>query len=315
MRTRTASKVAGVDPRRGLAGVPEPITVRAHAKINLALRVRPKGPDGYHELHTVFQSVSLHDDVTASPAVGLGIHVRGDGAPDVPADASNLAARAAMLLAGRAGVRCDVRLEIMKGIPVAGGMAGGSADAAAALVACDALWGTGLDRRELVELAGELGADVPFALHGGTSLGTGRGQLLSEVLARGTYHWVVAVAHGGLSTPAVYEAFDGLDLPTGRPPDAVLAALRGGDAAALGRALSNDLQPAALALMPALRRTVETGAELGALGTVVSGSGPTVVMLCADRRHQTRLAAALAGEGVCRAVRTAHGPVHGARIV
>ncbi|HEX7354200.1 MAG TPA: 4-(cytidine 5'-diphospho)-2-C-methyl-D-erythritol kinase [Mycobacteriales bacterium] len=303
-----------MDPTRGLAGVPEPITVRAHAKINLALQVQPKGPDGYHELHTVFQSVSLHDEVTASPAVGLGVHVRGDGAGSVPADRSNLAARAALLLAEHAGVRCDVRLEIVKGIPVAGGMAGGSADAAAALVACDALWGTGCDRHELAGLAAQVGSDVPFALHGGTSLGTGRGQVLSEVLARGTYHWVVAVAGTGLSTPAVYAAFDDLGARTGPPPDAVIAALRGGDAEALGKALSNDLEPAAVSLLPSLRRTLESGRELGALGAIVSGSGPTVVLLCRDRRHQTRLAAAVAGEGVCRSVRTAHGPVPGARI-
>jgi 4-diphosphocytidyl-2-C-methyl-D-erythritol kinase len=303
-----------VDPTRGLAGVPEPITVRAHAKINLALQVQPKGPDGFHELHTVYQAVSLHDDVTASPAVGLGLHVAGDGADAVPADRSNLAARAALLLADHTGVRCDVRLDIVKGIPVAGGMAGGSADAAAALVACDALWGTGCDRHELLGLAARLGSDVPFALHGGTSLGTGRGEVLSEVLARGTYHWVVAVAEAGLPTPAVYAAFDGLGARTGPPPDAVIAALRSGDAEALGEALTNDLQPAAVGQLPSLRRTLETGRELGALGTVVSGSGPTVVMLCRDRRHQTRLAASLAGEGVCRVVRTAHGPVHGARV-
>jgi 4-diphosphocytidyl-2-C-methyl-D-erythritol kinase len=300
---------------RGLSGVPEPVTVRAHAKINLALQVHPRRPDGFHDLATVLQSVSLHDDVTASPAVGLGIHVSGDDAEAVPADATNLAAKAALLLAKHAGVRCDVRLDIAKGIPVAGGMAGGSADAAAALVACDALWGTAYDRAELVELAAELGSDVPFCLHGGTSYGTGRGELLSDVLARGTYHWVIAVADGGLSTPAVYAAFDDLGAPTGPPTDDVIAALRSGDPRALGAALTNDLQPAALRLMPSLRRTVETGAELGALGTVVSGSGPTVAMLCADRPQQTRLAAALSAEGVCRAVRVAHGPVHGARLL
>lgn len=300
--------------QRGLSGVPEPVTVRVHAKINLALQVHPRRPDGFHDLATVLQAVSLHDEVTASPAVGLGIGVSGDAAA-VPADATNLAARAAVLLAEHAGVRCDVRLDIDKGIPVAGGMAGGSADAAAALVACDALWGLGHDRSELAALAAQLGSDVPFCLHGGTSFGTGRGELLSDVLARGTYHWVVAVADGGLSTPAVYAAFDQMGAPTGPPPDAVIAALRRGDPHALGAALTNDLQPAALRLMPSLRRTVDAGRELGALGTVVSGSGPTVAMLCADRDHQTRIAAALGAEGVCRAVRVASAPAHGARLV
>lgn len=300
---------------RGLAGVPEPVTVRAHAKINLALQVQPQRGDGFHEVATVLQSVSLFDDVTASPATGLGVHVTGDDAASVPTDETNLAARAARLLAKHAGVRCDVRLDIAKGIPVAGGMAGGSADAAAALVACDVLWGTAYERSELTALAAELGSDVPFSLRGGTSYGTGRGELLSDVLARGTYYWVVAVAGSGLSTPAVYAAFDQLGAKAGPPPDAVIAALRRGDARALGEALTNDLQPAALRLKPQLRRTITAGRELGAIGALVSGSGPTVALLCVDRSHQTRLASALSAEGVCRAVRVAHGPVHGARVV
>lgn len=304
-----------MSPGRPLAGVPEPITVRVHGKVNLALQVGRRRADGFHELATVLQSVSLADEVTAVPAEGLGVVVRGEGAAQVPADASNLAARAAAALAAHAGVRADVRLEITKGIPVAGGMAGGSADAAAALVACDALWGTGCERSELVAIAATLGSDVPFCLHGGTQFGTGRGELLSDALARGTYHWVFALGAAGLSTPAVYAAFDDLAVPTGPAPDQVLAALRAGDPAALGAALTNDLQPAALRLMPALRRTVEVGAELGALGTVVSGSGPTVAMLVADRDTQTRVAVELAGLGVCRAVRTATGPSAGARIV
>jgi 4-diphosphocytidyl-2-C-methyl-D-erythritol kinase len=298
-----------------LTGVPEPVTVRVHGKVNLALQVGARRDDGFHELATVLQSVSLADEVTAVPATGLGVVVRGEGAAEVPDGVDNLAARAAIALARRAGVRPDVRLEIAKGIPVAGGMAGGSADAAAALVACDALWQTDCDRAELMAIAATLGSDVPFCLRGGTQYGTGRGELLSDALARGTYFWVFALGAGGLSTPAVYAAFDELGAHTGPAPDAVLAALRAGDAVALGAALTNDLQPAALRLMPALRRTIAAGAELGALGTVVSGSGPTVAMLCADRAHQTSLAAALAGMGVCRAVRTAVGPAAGARLV
>lgn len=304
-----------MSPARSLSGVPEPVTVRVHGKINLALQVHPRRPDGFHELATVLQSVSLSDEVTAVPAKGLGVLVRGDGADAVPAGPDNLAARAAIALAAQVGVCADVRLEIVKGIPVAGGMAGGSADAAAALVACDALWGTGCDRAELTAIAATLGSDVPFCLRGGTQYGTGRGELLSDALARGTYHWVVAVATGGLSTPAVYAAFDQMGAAPGPPPDAVLAALRRGDAPALGQALTNDLQLAALRLLPALRRTVEAGRELGALGTLVSGSGPTVAMLAADRADQTRIAVELSGLGVCRAVRTATGPVAGARIV
>ncbi len=300
---------------RPLSGVPEPVTVRVHGKVNLALQVGARRADGFHELATVLQSVSLADEVTASPATGVGVVVHGEGAASVPTGPTNLAARAAVALAARAGVPADVHLEISKGIPVAGGMAGGSADAAAALVACDALWGTGCDRGELLALGASLGSDVPFCLHGGTQYGVGRGELLSDALARGTYHWVFAIAAEGLATPSVYAAFDDLGTHTGPPPDAVLAALRAGDAAALGAVLTNDLQPAALRLMPALRRTLDAGLDLGALGAVVSGSGPTVAMLCADRGQQSRLAAELAGLGLCRAVRAATGPAGGARIV
>jgi 4-diphosphocytidyl-2-C-methyl-D-erythritol kinase len=217
------------------------------------------------------------------------------------------------------GRPADVALSITKAIPVAGGLAGGSADAAAALVACDALWGTGMSKDGLAALAARLGSDVPFSLHGGTALGTGRGERLTPVLARGSFSWVLALAEGGLSTPSVYGQLD-LQRETGpvrvvSEPSAVLAALRSGDAAALGRALDNDLQPAALSLAPHLRRLLAAAADLGALGCVVSGSGPTVALLARDPDAADELAASLAAEGVCRAVRRADGPVPGARIV
>jgi 4-diphosphocytidyl-2-C-methyl-D-erythritol kinase len=302
------------------------VTVRVPAKLNLALSVGPRRGDGYHDLTTVFQAVALYDEVTATPATRLSVRVRGEQAAEVPSGPGNLAHRAAMLLARHTGTPAGAVLDIVKGIPVAGGMAGGSADAAGALVALDALWGTGCERSELVALAARLGSDVPFALHGGTALGTGRGELLTEVLARGSYHWVLALASGGLATPEVYEAFDrlsgsgsgsggGAGAGVGAGPEPVLAALRSGDAAALGAALHNDLQPAALALRPALRRVLAAGEELGALGGLVSGSGPTVALLAADRTGAAELAAQLAGYGVCRTVRVAHGPVAGARIV
>lgn len=297
----------------------EAVTVRVPAKVNLYLGCGLRGDDGYHELTTVFQAVSLFDEVTVAPAGGLRVTVTGESAADVPTGGDNLAARAVMALARRAGVHPAVHLTIAKGIPVAGGMAGGSADAAAALVACDALWGTEFDRAALHEVAAELGSDVPFLLHGGTALGTGRGDRLTPVLARGEYHWVVAVADGGLATPAVYAEFDrqrAAAVPAVEPSaDAVLAALRTGDPVPLGRALDNDLQPAALALRPALARTLAAGRELGALGALVSGSGPTCVFLAADDGAAVRLAAALSGAGVCRTVRVAHGPVAGARVV
>jgi 4-diphosphocytidyl-2-C-methyl-D-erythritol kinase len=289
------------------------------AKVNLFLGCGMLRDDGYHDLITVFQAVSLFDEVTVREAEGLTLDVTGEGEQDVPLDDSNLAVRAARLLGDRLGIEPDVHLSLRKGIPVAGGMAGGSADAAGTLVALDALWGAGLTREALDGLAAELGSDVPFALHGGTALGRGRGEQLTSVLARGEYHWVFALADGGLSTPAVYAELDALrDTADPRPvpsPDAVFAALRAGNPKALGAALVNDLQVATIRLRPALRRTLDAGRELGALGSLVSGSGPTCAFLTGSAADALSLAASLSAAGVCRAVRTAHGPVHGARIV
>jgi 4-diphosphocytidyl-2-C-methyl-D-erythritol kinase len=303
-----------------LLGVPEPVTVRVPAKVNLHLSVGPLGEDGYHELVTVFHAVSLHDEVTATPARDLSLGITGEGAGALPLDEGNLVWRAAALLADKAGVRPAVRLDVAKGIPVAGGLAGGSADAAATLVACDALWGTGLERADLLEIAAELGSDVAFSLTGGTALGTGRGERLTPVLAAGRWHWVLAVAGDGLSTPTVYGELDRMraaerDLPAAGEPDRLMNALRAHDPDALGALLANDLQAPALALRPELRRTLRVGVDLGAIGGIVSGSGPTCAFLSRSREAAVRLAAALAGAGVCRTVRVAYGPVPGARIV
>lgn len=305
----------------------EAVTVRAPAKINLELRVGPVRDDGYHELATVFHAVGLFDDLTAraaEPGAGISIEVAGLQAQEVPTDASNLAVKAAALLAERIGLEsADVAFELRKGIPVAGGMAGGSADAAAALLACDALWHAGLDRPQLLELAAQLGSDVPFSLLGGTALGTGRGERLIPVLASGEYTWVIALADLGLSTPTVFGTVDRMraagELPAPQPtPEvdgALMAALRAGDAQALGPLLSNDLQPAALALAPQLEQTLEVGRKVGALGGIVSGSGPTTVFLVQDTNHALDLAVALTASGVAADVRRAHGPVPGARLV
>lgn len=295
------------------------VTARAPAKVNLHLGVGPLRPDGYHDLTTVFHALGLYDEVTLTRADALSVTVEGDGAADVPADETNLAAKAVLALAALTGRTDAVSISIRKGIPVAGGCAGGSADAAAALVAYDALFGTGLSREELSEVGAALGSDVPFSLYGGTALGTGRGEQLTAVLGSGTYPWVLALSDGGLSTPAVYAE---LDRQRERGPvsvvsdsSEVLAALRAGSAELLGRALQNDLQPAAMALKPELRTLLNTGDELGAVGGVVSGSGPTVAFLARDENHATALAAALSGHGVCRTVRVAEGPVPGARVV
>ena len=298
------------------------VTVRAPAKINLGLSVGGPRADGFHDVATAYHAISLQDELVAAASEELSIALTtADGIPldDVPQDSSNLAVAAALALAERAGVEPLVRLHVTKSIPVAGGMAGGSADAAAALVACDALWQTGLSRSELAELAAELGSDVPFSLVGGTALGTGRGEVLTPVLARGRFHWVVAIADGGLSTPDVYAECDrlmgGTPVPEPRVADALMAALRTGDADALGVALHNDLQKAACSLRPSLRETLETGTQAGALGSLVSGSGPSVVFLARSPEHAIDIAVALSATGTCRSVRRAHGPVAGARVV
>jgi 4-diphosphocytidyl-2-C-methyl-D-erythritol kinase len=298
------------------------VIVRAPAKINLHLSVGPLRRDGYHDVATAYHAVSLHDEVIASDSDGLAVSVSaGTGVPveDVPQDPSNLAAAAAMALARHVGRSPDVALHITKGIPVAGGMAGGSADAAAALVACDALWSTGLSRGELSALGAQVGSDVPFSLTGGTAVGTGRGEVLAPVLARGRFQWVAALADGGLSTPDVYAECDrlreGREVPEPRVGSDLMAALRAGDADALGVALHNDLEEAACSLRPALRQTLGTGREAGALGAVVSGSGPTVVFLARSPEHAIDIAVALSATGTCRAVKRCHGPVGGARVV
>ncbi|MDQ1624678.1 MAG: 4-diphosphocytidyl-2-C-methyl-D-erythritol kinase [Actinomycetota bacterium] len=298
------------------------VTVRAPAKINLQLAVGGRRPDGYHELATVFHAVSLYDDVTATEAATLRVTVGGDREipfDGVPRDDSNLAARAAVALAEHAGLEPEVHLHIHKGIPLAGGMAGGSADAAAALVACDALWGTGLSRAELHALATTLGSDVPFALMGGTAVGLGRGELLTPALARGRFEWVLALSDEGLSTAQVYAECDRLRgrrvLPEPRVSDALMAAVRAGDAHALGPALRNDLQPAACSLRPGLRQILDVGDEYGALGSVVSGSGPTVALLARGTEHALDLAVALGASGACQSVKRASGPATAARAV
>jgi 4-diphosphocytidyl-2-C-methyl-D-erythritol kinase len=295
------------------------VTARVPAKVNLELMVGPPRPDGFHHLETVFQAVGLYDDVTVEPAQDWGITVSGPYADLVPADGTNLAMRAARLLATEAGVDQPVHITIEKDIPVAAGMAGGSADAAGALLACDALWGVSSPRTALEDLAARLGSDVPFALLGGTAMGSGRGDRLLPVLGRGRYTWVLALSDVGLSTPDVYAECDrlrnGLRVPEPTPSASMMTALRSGDAASLGRALSNDLQPAALSLQPRLEEVLRTGMDNGALGGIISGSGPTVAFLVSDTEHSLDLAVALTASGVAPDVKRAGGPVRGAHIV
>lgn len=302
---------------QGTGQPPARVRVRAPAKINLYLAVGDVRPDGYHNLVTVFHAVDLADELTIAAADRHS--VRTVPAEGVPVGAKNLAGVAARLLAKRSRAGGPVAIDIDKQIPVAGGMAGGSADAAATLVGCAALWGLEIGRSELAQIGADIGADVPFALTGGTAVGTGRGDLLSPVLARTPLHWVLAFAEQGLSTPAVFAELDRLrahsDPPRVGAVTAILAALASGDPVAVGVALGNDLQAAALSLQPGLRRTLRAGLAAGALGGLVSGSGPTVALLCADAESAGGVAAELAGSGTCRTVRMASGPAPGAKIV
>lgn len=293
----------------------ETVRVRVPAKINLALQVGPLGADGYHPLVSLFQAVALHDEVLVRASDGIELEVRGSTEDLGPVE-DNLAVRAARLLADRHQVPARIAIELRKRIPVAGGLAGGSADAAGALLAASVLWDLDAGPEELTALAAELGSDVPFALLGGTALGTGRGHELVPVLTRGSYHWVLAASPEGLSTAAVYRRFDEL----GRPgelsvPDQLINALLSGDACQVAPHLRNDLAPATLDLRPELQHTLDAGLQRGAVGAMISGSGPTCAFLCRNEDEAIQLSMQLAHlPGVARTLRVT-GPSLGARVV
>lgn len=308
--------------------VPQAVRVSAPGKINVSLQVGPLRPDGYHAVASVYLAVSLHEEVSAAPASGPGITVSVEGGgplripvEGIPLGPDNLVARAARALADHTGYRNPaVDLVITKRVPVAGGMGGGSADAAAALLACNSLWGTGLTREELAGLASGLGADVPFALAGGAAVGLGVGDELTPVVSDAPLHWVLVASSAGLSTPAVYGRLDALRKAAGREaaePEAadprVLAAVRSGNAAELAGVIHNDLQAAALSLAPGLANVLSRGEELGALAGLVSGSGPTLAFLAEDGPAAARLEAALRAEG--HNALAVHGPARGAETV
>ena len=298
------------------------VTVRVPAKVNLQLSVGPRESDGFHNLVSVFQAISIFDDVTVSKShagSGVTISVTGEHTHGVPEDHSNLAVKAALLVGSKFDFAVDVHIEVKKSIPVAGGMAGGSADAAATLVAMDALFQLEMSREELHALGSELGSDVPFMISGGTAIGQGRGDQLTAALSRGSYHWVLALSSVGLSTPAVYTECDRmraeLDIAAPQVSDVLMQSLLAADAPGVGSALTNDLQNAACSLRPALSLVLEVGRDYGALGAVVSGSGPTVAFLVADEDAGLDLAVALTASGGVGSVTRAHGPVQGAKII
>lgn len=296
------------------------VVIRVPAKVNLGLYVGPLGSDGFHEIVTVFQAISLYDDVTVklgTEGAGITLDASGSTAAGVPLDETNLAYRAADLMVRKYQLDSDIDIHLKKEIPVAGGMAGGSADAAGVIVGVDALFELGLSRDELHAVGAELGSDIPFSISGGTAIGRGRGDQLTPVLAQGTYEWVLAFSNSGLSTPSVYGECDrlreGLTISKPSANDALLQALRAGNAKELGKVLSNDLQSAACSLRPALRLVLDVGHDYGALGCIVSGSGPTVAFLVEDEEKALDLTVALSASGVVGGVARASGPTHGAR--
>ncbi len=298
------------------------VIARVPAKINLQLAVGPLGDDGFHEVTTVFQAISLFDDVsvaTAPESNGISIQITGQTSNGVPSDNSNLAVKAATLMIKKYDLPNDLSIKLKKEIPVAGGMAGGSADAAGVIAGLDSLFELGLSRDEMEILGSKLGADVPFSICGGVAIGTGKGDQITPALFKGSYNWVLALSGQGLATPSVYAECDrlreGLSIAIPVVSEHLMQALRAGDAKALGKSLSNDLQPAACSLRPALRLVLDVGLDYGALGGIVSGSGPTVAFLVKDDEHAMDLTVALSSSGVISSVVRATGAVAGARII
>ena len=298
------------------------VTARVPAKVNLQLSVGPLGADGFHEVTTVFQAISLFDDVTVATAEkgdGIKISITGQTSGGVPADNSNLAVKAAQLMIKNYDLPEDLVIKLKKEIPVAGGMAGGSADAAGVIVGLDSLFELGLSRDVMESVGSKIGSDVPFSICGGVAIGTGRGDQITPALAKGSYNWVLALSGQGLATPSVYQECDrlreGLSIAPPVVSEPLMQALRAGDAKALGKALTNELQPAACSLRPALRLVLDVGVDYGALGGIVSGSGPTVAFLVSDDDHAMDLTVALSSSGVVSSVVRASGPTNGAQII
>lgn len=314
------------------------VTARAHAKVNLHLGVGDLRPDGYHDLVSVFQSLNLSDTVTLELApdtdrvsegtIVSGLSVTGMDAASVPTDDTNLAWRAVDKLVDHYRGHHDleeaqrVHISIHKGIPTAGGMAGGSADAAAALVAAHALLSERLPTltsATLLEMAADLGSDVPFTLQGGTMLGTGRGEQLTPMLSRGTYHWALVFFKEGLSTPVVFRELDDMreqgTAPGPRMETEVLSkALLSGNPREVAGALHNDLEVPARHLRPDVEAMRRAGLDAGALMGMVSGSGPTVAFLCESELHARDVLDDLLADGAYSGT-VAHGPAKGAHLI
>ena len=300
------------------------VTASAPGKTNLFFAVGPLLPDGFHDVASIYLALDLREEVTVSPAAEWSVSVSGNVSVEqlaaVPTGPENLVVKAAKRVAELAGSDAQpVAFAIDKHVPVAGGMGGGSADAAAALVAVDSLWCTGVSSR-LVETV-DLGADVPFAVTGGIAIGLGRGEQLTQITDVPQINLVLVTSDEGLSTPAVYKRLDELraargidpaEAPEARVAEELILALKSGDAVKIAGLLKNDLQEAALDLRPDLQQTIDAGLAAGALTGFVSGSGPTVAFLVADANASEEIAQKLHARGH-NAIATA-GPAAGAFI-
>lgn len=288
------------------------VSVSAPGKVNVFFAVGPLREDGYHDVVSVYQALDLRETVSVTSGEDWHVEVSGQISAEqisaVPTGASNLVVRAARALAQQANISNPhpVHFEISKSVPVAGGMGGGSADAAAALVAVNELWCTGVTQQQLLDTAATLGADVPFALMGGTALGTGAGETLRSIEGVQTLHWVLVASEGGLSTPLVYARLDELraarrvnpmTVAIPETPNELLSALQSGDVNEVAKHLHNDLQEAAVDLMPSLTVTMQAGLAAGAVAAMVSGSGPTVALLAADASQAISIANHLSIQG------------------
>ena len=286
------------------------VTVDAPAKVNLALQVGPLRPDGYHDVTTVMLTVGLADTLVAASGE-KGITLERDPEPDFPAQ-RDLVVRAVSELAAATGREATLALSLEKRIPIAAGLGGGSADAAAALVACCALWGLDPGAPVVLSVAGALGADVPFMLRGGCALYTGRGDVPVAELETPDLDIVLTNAGFAVPTADVYRAFDALGAPSVTDARAAAEGVATGGRGAILAALANDLTGAARQVAPAIGEVLDAlAARPGVLGALLAGSGGTVFGIARDAEAASAAAAALAARGWWAVATSTRGPRDG----